>query len=154
MTRRLLNVLTSLSLLLCVAVAAIWKPSFRSSHHACWVRQDATGRLTSTDVMVSRGILRASTLRWVPSARHHYNSFERPGVHYYFDLQWRFPLNGLGFGAGRNVSPVEGGACDWAAVPLWLVAVMVAALPAAHVAAWARRPVPQARQRPLPLLRV
>ena len=56
MKRRLLNVLTLLSLLLCVAVIASWRPSFTRAFIVSWARKDAAGlRYTTHTARITCG---------------------------------------------------------------------------------------------------
>ena len=82
MARRLLNLLTLLSLLVFLGVAGVWIPSFGSSRNLSFVWQDAVGRRTSVGLMATRGMLHASVDRWGPPYEGHSNRFEQPGVHY------------------------------------------------------------------------
>jgi hypothetical protein len=135
MKRRLLNLLTILPLLLCVAVVALWVRSFHYSHTLCWVRENAPGdRFTATHLMVARGSLHAGVRRWGATGADA-RPEDRPGLHHEIALPWHLDVNRLGFGAGAYGSHPGG----WTAMPLWLVAVVAAAPTAARTLMWKRR---------------
>ena len=136
MTRRLLNVLTALSLLLCVPVVALWVPSHQSSRAVYWVWDASSGRRWSVSLMESRGVLSAGVGRWGASGQSHRNHYEQPGLHYDIDLPWRF---GIVFGARHHVSPVGGAVYDSVVVPVWLVASLGIAPGAFRAVRWAQR---------------
>ena len=141
MTRRLLNLLAALSLLVCVALVVSWAPSFRGSRWVSWVRQDASGSgFISCKLMISYGGLEASVTRFPVHDRGMVQDFGPLGLHYDRDLPWRRFENPLYFGAGRHVlNSTHGGTMQWAIVPLWAAAALAAAPPAIRVARWTRR---------------
>ena len=143
MTRRLLNFLSALSLLLCVAVALLWVRSFKSSELISWVRRDATGsRLAATSCMASRGGVAVSLERWEADQSKRAGACG-PGLHHESDVAYELDVNPLGFGAGRtddtNLGPAGVGSADWVVVPLWTLAAALASPPALSCAAALRR---------------
>ena len=141
MKHRLLNFLTALSLLVCVALVVSWAPSFRRSHWVSWVRQDAPGSgFTACKLMISYGGLEASVTRFPVHDRVMAQDFGPLGLHYERDQPWRRSENPLYFGAGRHVlRSTHGGVIRWAVVPLWAPAALAAAPTAVRVASRARR---------------
>ena len=70
MTRRLLNLLTALSLLLCVAAAALWVRSYQACDRLSW-----TGEAANVDLVASRG--RAELTRVTGTAPLHSGDWPR-----------------------------------------------------------------------------
>jgi len=133
MTRRLLNLLTALSLLLCVAVIVLWARSHGGGATLTW-----TGGGRWRFVTVYPGYLIAGEApdptgsgggtRFLPRAVELTIAWPRPTRSY------------SAAGVGYVTSPIPGGGADcYVAVPLWLLVTLLAPLPAALAAASARR---------------
>jgi hypothetical protein len=141
MTRRLLNLLTALSLLLCVAVTALWVRvrvcwdifHVRLPGHVVYVSTDPSGvavgwwRRAEYDIFAEewRSFLHAAES--VSERAQQHQRFFRPYVH------WRF----AGFYKAQQARVVP----RWTAVgvPLWFPLVVFGVLPTARVRALARR---------------
>ena len=125
MTRRLLNLVTGLSLLVCVAAVVTWARSFR-------VGDCVSVRLGPRVVAVTSegGCYACST-------------FFRPGAR---GVVWSWGSYAKRCGAARaarslvhfGFGPESAGAHDFV-VPQWIVPAIFGALPAARMARWSRR---------------
>ena len=165
MLRRLLNLLTALSVLLCVALAAVWTASYRWSPvgtSTTLLRRGPAGEeswVRDASAQVWRGFLVLSHRTWLYGRRDGMMlliaieprrswRWERPDPTR--PLAWRswrtYPRR-LGFALSCRVSP---GAAQWpsaewtAAVPMWALSAATAALPAGRLISRLRRQ----RQRP------
>jgi hypothetical protein len=139
--RRLVNLVTLVSLVVCAATVVAWRPSFRESHWVSWVRRDTTrNEFVSIKLMVSYGGVQASVARFPVLDAVMVQDFGPLGLHYEIDQAWRQVDNPLRFGAGTHVIPIPpGGSMRWLVVPLWAVAASAAVLPAIRVEWWRRR---------------
>ena len=137
--RLLLNAATAVSLVLFAAVLLQWPRSYERSQSVHWVRPARPGGpdLTGTYVMVSSGGVNISVRRWMPAGRRAIE--DRPGLHHYNDLPWKWRVNRLGFGADRFGDGLGVDETRWVMVPLWLVAAAAAAPPVTWLATWVRR---------------
>src|SRR4051794_2580193 len=136
MRRRLLNLLTALSLLLCVAVAMSWAPSFRAAYRVgrVWVDPSET-RVTSVRLQITCGGLAGSIARFPVGTR---ESLKQMGWLCGTRPPTQFVENPLQFGANRDDIDLDR-VTEWAVVPLWIVIAMTAALPAIRLTVWTRR---------------
>ena len=153
MKRRLLNLVTALSLLVCVAVCALWVRSYWGMDHvaaragpcdrlfhAWWSRGNIFfGVTTGDDYGISGDRLR----RWRYDARDLAAGWSRQPA--------TVNLYAAGFGyvgaeAGPAVRP-RGRRVFAAIAPLWGVALLAAATPVLRLAGWTRRRGRKARQR-------
>lgn len=152
MRRRLLNLLTLVSLLLCAAVAVVWVESYRAMDdvivrvgggerlfHAWWSRGSIFVGLT-----VGGGDygLKGERVRWW--------RYEPRDL----GLQWptqpaAVNVYALGFGyVGAEVWPAAGGGRVFAAIaPVWAVAVVSGSVPALRLVGWVRRRGRTSRQK-------
>jgi hypothetical protein len=153
--RRLLNVFTALSLLLCVAALALWVRSFWAFDRFDHQHRDAQGRLAGVNVSSYRGVLVVQTTRldqtipgserWVYAANFSVRPTS-PGQSAYDPSVTRV-MAGFGSGGFRyaiRTAPPPGGllvggtARTWV-VPCYALAVVAAILPLARVwRAWKR----------------
>ena len=133
MKRRLLNLLTLLSLLLCLAACVLWVRSHRRGATLTW-----TGGGRWRFVTVYPGYLIAGDapgpagpsdgVRFLPRAIEMSVSWPRP--------TWSYGAAGVGY----ITSPIPGGGADrYLAVPFWLLVTLLAPLPAAWAGASAMR---------------
>ena len=143
-----LNLLTALSLLLCVAVATLWVRSYRAAEVLYWIGEDAAGGQACA-ARASRGGLVFSRESWdagVGGLRRGY----RPGLRRETEPPLLLKVNRFGFGAGgisgTAVGPAFSGESRWVTIPLWLVPILAATPAAARGVAAVRR-----RLRPKPL---
>ena len=154
MCRRLLNFLTALSLLLCVAAAALWAASHRRSagvsSTATERRGDGGGELWVRDSFAQawRGVLVVSDRRWLLGRRGGMMLLiaVTPGRSWLWEpaepwpphawRNWRRRQPRYGFGFHRDASPAgaEWPIYEWRiATPLWAVALASGVLPAARL---------------------
>jgi hypothetical protein len=131
--RRLLNLLTALSLLLCVAVCVLWVGSHRGGATVTWAGGGRwcfvtvyPGYVIAGDVPDPSGS--GGGLRSLPRAVEMNVSWPRTTRSYSVA------------GVGYTTSPIPGGGADrYLAVPFWLLVTLPAPLPAVWAAASARR---------------
>jgi hypothetical protein len=147
MKRRLLNLLTTVSLLLCVGVAALWVRS-RVFYHQD--RVEWNGRLSAANVQSVGGKLMFWHIvwakRWWPEEPGTWTySHETEVVDFNFAMKPEWSFAGIGFGHSRGVSRGSAYADTRVVVPDWSAAVACAILPAA----WAFRRI-RMRMRPTP----
>ena len=135
---------TLLSLLLCVGALAAWEASLRTSYAVRRVWYDPLQNLyTSSGVVMSYGQVQWSDRWWRPAGGRS-AALEPTGMRYEKDVPWRLPVNRLGFGFGKTTMTGNLGMDEWWAVPLWLVALVAGAAPAAG---WAVRRLRRMRER-------
>ena len=134
MRRRLLKLLTVLSLLLCVAVVALWVRSYRWSDQLLWWSPDAAlavyydhGRV----YLAAAWPLSQSKRGWERVAR---DVTGQPGVWERDAGAFNYSVSLLGFGYG-NVDRVDGIAdrLRLVTVPHWFLCLAFAALPASRL---------------------
>ena len=164
MNRLLLNLLTALSLLLCVATVVLWVRSFYVQDVMRWTTTRAAGgdiRRTRVEVFSVRGhnvahvqsrtytpqefdrVVRPMDERMTPQQR---SLWYRMGTHtfrfnYNPDVRGRSLWVRLGFRYSHSIhdsSPPFPGFTE-ARLPHWLIAMLTAALPAVRCGAWWRR---------------
>jgi hypothetical protein len=162
--RRLLNLVTLVSLLLCVAVVVLWVRTFYVQDVLRWATTRATGggiRRTTFEIFSVRGhnvvhvqsktytpeefdrVVRPMDERMTPQQRSHWY---RMGTHefrfnYNPDVRGRTLWVRLGFRYSHSIhdsSPPFPGFTE-ARLPHWLLALVTMALPAARCGAWWRR---------------
>ena len=138
MTRRLLNLLTALSLLLCVAVVALWVRSYFVTEVAGWGRVGhgaGAGRLRVYGVGSGRGRVVLVVVDSAPSelnpeyARGFY--LREPPAEVERDRPHLSVWNRMGF---FLLERPENGVI----LPMWLLAVAAMALPVCRATAWRR----------------
>ena len=98
MKRRLLNLLTALSLLLCVAVVALWVRSYRASETLYWIEENKSGG-SARAARACRGGLVLSIERWGASAGGLRRGYH-PGICRETGAPMLLAVNRFGFGAG------------------------------------------------------
>ena len=134
MRRRLLKLLTVLSLLLCVAVVALWVRSYRWSDQLLWWSPDAAlavyyehGRV----YLAAAWPLSQSKRGWERVAR---DVTGQPGVWERDAGAFNYSVSLLGFGYG-NADRVDGIAdrLRLVTVPYWFLCLAFAALPASRL---------------------
>lgn len=140
MMRRLFAATSVLSLLLCIATAALWGQSYHESHTFYWLAGYARGRRqVAVELMASAGGLSAQIRRF-ETKRDGYTADLKPGLNYEADLPWRHKEAVFGFGCGNYVAG-NGDTTLWAEVPLWLMPMLpLAACPAMWVGRFLRQP--------------
>jgi hypothetical protein len=133
MWRRLLNFVTALSLLLCVAVGVLWVRSYRGGATLTWA---GGGRWRF--VTVYPGYMIAGDAPDLSGTGGGVRLLPRPIE---MTISWPRPTRSYSAaGVGYVISPIPGGGADrYLAVPLWLLAALLAPLPAARAAASAKR---------------
>jgi len=115
-TRRLLNLLTALSLLLCVAACVLWVRSYLRPESATWPYPNGPRVFGQTTFQSLRGALHVSRFTMVGAAAHSGGGSPKLGL-----VEWR--------GAGRIDT--------WNAVlPYWPVALSLSLLPAVRLLLW------------------
>jgi hypothetical protein len=132
MRRRLLYVLTALSLLLCVAAGALWVRSQRGGATLTWSGGGRwrfvtayPGYLIAGDVPDPSG--GGGGVRLLPRAVELNITWSR--------TTWSYSAAGVGY----VTSPIPGGGADrYLAVPFWLLVAVLAPLPAARAGVSAR----------------
>jgi hypothetical protein len=147
MTRRLLNLLTLLSLLLCVAVAALWVRSYWRFDRLTRCegrRSDGDYVQTNVHVALGRGSLyldrfricsEKPTLFVAGTVWNRFTDSESAGRSDYENLKW--DSRWAGFRLFRNsLTPAESGGLDMSmdvtvvGIPLWALAVLTGVAPA------------------------
>ena len=147
MRRRLLNVLTALSLLLCVAVVALWVRSYRLADSVEWRDSRGWRSVRSARGYVVVGLLVAD---WSGSREHfHAPRYQRDGASPPYN--WLLEMNGSpgdtladwgrwGFEWHERRNAGRGTLNAVAVVPFWSLALATAAPPAAWaLARWRSR---------------
>jgi hypothetical protein len=131
--RRLLNLLTAVSLLMCVVTCVLWARSHRGGATLTWAGggrwrfvMTYPGYVIAGDVPDPSGS--GGGLRSLPRAVEMTVSWPRP--------TWSYSAAGVGY----VTSPIPGGGADrYLAVPFWLLVTVLAPLPAVRAGTWARR---------------
>ena len=134
MRRRLLNVLTAVSLVLCVAATGLWARSYWVHDVLGWGevgRREGVEVMTMRSVAWSRGRL-AMAHRQVPERHGPYYIRYTPGEMAGYRGTW---LNRLGFYFDRT----QRGGGGAVIVPAWSILVLTGAFPAVRFARWVRR---------------
>jgi hypothetical protein len=129
--RRLLNLLSALSLLLCISLIACWSPSYERAFKVEWSKKDAAGRrYTSVGTSITCGGLDILVA--------HFPAFDGGE-----GLWWgRAPArlwgeSHLWFIAGRDDDGES--TRRWVVVPHWVLVGLTALLPAVRTARWLRQ---------------
>src|SRR5688500_17504183 len=110
MTRRLLNLLTALSALLCVTVAAAWARGLWVSDHWQWADRDVAGRRRNLIALESGGGLLSVRIM--------------TGI----DPAWSSPRQGLVYYSRRPPDELDRGPWPWADIDADAAAVKVLAV--------------------------
>jgi hypothetical protein len=137
MTRRLLNLLTVLSLLLCVASAAAWAASRQSPRVTQFT---AVGRLWQVELAGGRLVVR-SFIDWPGEATpaQKWDAYARSGLNIP-RADFGFAIPGCGYASGPDFVTVAGAGPYWGRfatfrLSLWLLTCLAALLPLARLAA-------------------
>ena len=133
MARRLLNVLTVLSLVLCVAVCVLWVRSYRGGATLTWA---GAGRWRF--VTVYPGYLIAGDAPELSGSGGGFRCLPRAIE---MTIAWPRPTRSYtAAGVGYVTSAIPGGGADrYLAVPFWMLATLLAPLPAVRAGASAIR---------------
>jgi hypothetical protein len=144
MRRRLLNLLTALSLLLCVAVAALWVRSYWRYDQVNWFSADSGLCLASGDgilaVMFGPNYNGAGAVAWPRGWRYrNYAALGAQGLPGQVQIASYHQLGrlGLAYDGNRLITPSEGPpyfSSHRVYFPHWLALIVLSAMPAAR--AW------------------
>jgi hypothetical protein len=145
-SRRLLNFLTGLSLLLCVVVAGLWVRSYYVTDIACGEFGNISlAASTAVDGVPSpgRALLEVSTGDGEEAFRFRHSAsdvHDAPTVCLARGVGTMHVAKGFGYGSGSQPATLFQPAVEWraAVVPLWAVVLTLAVPPSLRLAAWGR----------------